>query len=554
MKNQADPELNNVVCQLDFKALFESAPGLYLVLLPNLRIVAVSDAYANATMVRREDIVGRELFDVFPDNPNDTLATGVAQLRASLQRVLSTKKPDIMAIQRYDIRNPETEGGQFEERFWRPLNSPVFNSQYEIEYIIHCVEDVTDYVKVKKSGLEKIKSAEENFTQKSYIERIQQSQKLEALSQLTRSSAHDFNNMLATINSICESSMNNPQMPESTKKSLEPILHISEKAAILIGQLVTLSRKQILEPKNININSVVASLHEVLLRLLGDQIELQTEVYPDLANVLMDMSQVEQIILNLIINAREAMPAGGKIILSTANVTLDQNTSFGLISVKPGSYVMLSVSDNGVGMDSKTQARIFEPFFTTKENAHGCGLGLSTIYGIMNQNRGTIWVYSEPQKGSVFKIYLPFAEIARKNEIIFNKPEDAIMGENVMSTDSKIILLVEDEEQLRSAVADMLKKNGYTVYEAANGLRALEFLKENKDLVNLVVTDVMMPEMNGRQLGKSIAEMGLNIEVLYLSGYTADVLESPDGREPHFLEKPFRLKSLLGKIQTILTH
>lgn len=531
----------------DFQILFESTPGLYLVLAPDLTIVAVTDAYLTATLTQRENIIGCALFDVFPDNPNDPEASGATNLRSSLERVMQNKCADIMAIQKYDIRRPESEGGGFEERYWSPINFPVLGSDNEIRYIIHRAEDVTEFVKLKQEGIAQHKITEELKSRADQLEKRRQSQRMEAMGQLAGGVAHDFNNLLTTIIMNCDMTMSLPAVTEPVKTNLEQIKKTSERAAALTRQLLAFSRKQILQPKALNINSIIETLGNMLRRLINEDIKLITKLDSALGNTLIDAGQVEQIILNLVVNARDAMPKGGKIVLETANVILDKTMASGNPKTKPGHYIMLAVRDDGVGMDAKTQARIFEPFFTTKNIGKGTGLGLATVYGIVSQNKGTIWVYSELKKGTVFKIYLPLIGQPVETPTIEKPMLNSLYG-------TETILVVEDQDDLRDLVCRILKMQGYSVYEAPNGLKALGIVMENPDLFDLVITDVVMPEMGGKAFVEKLSAFKNNIKVLYFSGYTEDTLSNygVSGSQLHFLEKPFTMEALLKKVRAVL--
>lgn len=534
----------------DFRLLFESAPGLYLVLLPDLTIVDASNSYLKSTMVKRDAIRGRNIFEVFPDNPGDPSATGVSQLRASLTRVLETKLHDVMSIQKYDIRRPIEDGDGFEERHWSPLNFPVFGSENEIKYIIHSVQDITDMVLLKQDGIKQNKVTEELKIQNDQLEKVRQSQRMEAMGQMAGGVAHDFNNILATIMISCDIALDDNRIPEAAKSNLKLILKNSERAAALTRQLLAFSRKQILQPKILNLNTTITEINSLLSRVLNENIKLQLDLAKDLGNTLIDPGQVEQIILNLLLNSKDAMPHGGRITIATCNVVLDKMMTAGHMQVEPGPYVMLTVHDTGIGMDAQTQGRIFEPYFTTKGIGKGAGLGLATVYGIVKQNKGTIWVYSEPHKGTVFNLYFPLADGQVKK---VQQVAPKTIGE--LSTQvPRTILVVEDEEFLRARICNILQLSGYTVLEAQNGINALNLLKTHRGTVDLIITDVVMPEMSGQTLAKQLVTQGYNIKMLFLSGYTEDVLSNHGMSESHpqFLEKPFRLQSLLSKVLTML--
>ena len=318
----------------DFRALFESSPGLYLVLTPDFTIAAVSDNYLAATMTQREAILGRGIFDVFPDNPDDPSATGMRNLKSSLERVRNDRISDTMPLQKYDIRRPQSEGGGFTERYWSPLNTPVFDEDKELAYIIHRVEDVTEFVRLKQLGSEQQKLTEELQVRADHMEaeiylRAQELEeanrrRLEALGRLSGGIAHDFNNLLGVIlgyaRLLKEAELPNPQFA----KGLNNIEHAAENAAGLTRQLLAYSRQQVLEPKILDLNAVVAKIEPLIRRLIGENIDFQTALADGLGYVKADPGQIEQVIMNLAINARDAMPDGGRILIETSNEKLDE--------------------------------------------------------------------------------------------------------------------------------------------------------------------------------------------------------------------------------------
>jgi signal transduction histidine kinase len=539
----------------DFRKLFESAPGLYLVLLPNLIIVAVSDAYLQATMTEREKILGRGIFEVFPDNPDDPNADGVRNLHASLQRVLQKGKADTMPVQKYDIRRPESEGGGFEERHWSPVNSPVFAGHGELAYIIHRVEDVTEFVKLKQLGLEQEKLTAELRTKAEHMEaevyerasQLEQAnrQRLESIGRLAGGIAHDFNNLLAVI-------LGNAQILESaadgkTRRGLEQIREAAGNAATLTRQLLAYSRQQVLEPQIIDLNAVVRKIEPLVRRLIGEDIDFKTVLDGNLGRVKADLGQIEQVIMNLAINARDAMPAGGKLIVETSNIDADEDYVKQHTTVAPGPYATLSVSDTGMGFDRATEERIFEPFFTTKQKGKGTGLGLATVYGIVKQSGGHIWVYSEPGFGTIFKIYLPRTDEAIKTVAAAGAKITPMHG-------TETILLVEDQPLLRKLEQTMLEQFGYKVLVAEDPARGLEAAAAHHGVIDLLVTDVILPGMNGRAFAELLSRARPGIKVLFVSAYTEDVVmhhgELAEGI--HFLQKPFTQDALCGKVREII--
>lgn len=530
----------------NFQLLFEGSPGLYLVLNVQFNIVAASDSYLKATMVERTDILGKYIFDVFPDNPNDVDATGVQHLKASLNRVLDNKTADFMTIQKYDIKN---QLGIFEERFWGPVNFPVFNKNDQVEYIIHRVEDVTELVKLKNEKFILHKATIELQEEREHIEKARQAKRMEAMGQLAGGVAHDFNNILATIILLCEDTIRNSKDSDPAQKNLKQILKSSEKAKTLTRQLLAFSRKQVIQPKVVNLNHIISDLKDLLKKLLDERFELITDLDDNLKNVFIDASQVEQILINLVVNSRDAMTKGGRMTIATTTLTLKQSITNGYLHVDAGEYVLITVKDEGVGMDAETQARIFEPFFSTKEFGFGTGLGLSSVYGIVKQNKGYVWVTSEAQKGSIFKIYLPVIE--QSLEIIHSGSDN--IDFKINANESQTVLVVEDEVDLREAIRDILSSVGYKIIEAIDGEEALKMILDQQVKPSLIISDVMMPKLTGPSLAIKLKEAGMKNKFLFLSGYVDDFRDvNKEIIEEHsFLEKPFELNTLIDKVKKL---
>jgi CheY-like chemotaxis protein len=315
----------------------------------------------------------------------------------------------------------------------------------------------------------------------------------------------------------------------------------------LTRQLLAFSRKQILQPAVLDLNSVVSNLEKMLGRLIGEDIDLLTITAPDLGQVKADPGQIEQVIINLIVNSRDAMPAGGKLTIQTANVVLNQEYSQNHVPIEPGNYIMLAVSDTGTGMDAETQSRIFEPFFTTKTAGKGTGLGLSTAYGIVKQSGGNIWVYSEVGKGTTFKIYLPRVDEATAADAAGNGLRPAPHG-------TETILLVEDEEQVRQIAQQILTTLGYHVLPATNGQEALAVAEEHDGNIELTITDVVMPQLSGREMVERLVPLRPNMKVLYMSGYTDDAIVRHGllDERLEFIQKPFAADAFARKIRSVL--
>jgi signal transduction histidine kinase len=378
---------------------------------------------------------------------------------------------------------------------------------------------------------------------------LRQSQKIEGIGQLAGGIAHDFNNLLTVINSysdmlLGEVGFDNPFV----RNGLDQIKEAGHRAASLTRQLLAFTRQQVLEPKILDLNESVSNMAKLLRRLIGEDIALVLCPHPALGHVKVDPGQVEQIIMNLAVNARDAMPRGGQLTIETMNVELDRAQAHQPPSVEPGSYVMLGVSDTGCGMDANTQTRIFEPFFTTKGLGKGTGLGLATVHGIVKQSGGSIGVSSDLGKGTTFKIYLPRIEGAAEQR-------DPISAPNVAFRGSETILLVEDEEMVRALAQAILERNGYTVFAAKNVTDALRVAQAGPQAIHLLLTDTIMPEMNGPELAQQVLAIRPAMKVLYMSGYTDKAFKSTAAWEPGsaFLQKPFTPQTLAGKVREILT-
>ncbi len=377
-------------------------------------------------------------------------------------------------------------------------------------------------------------------------EQLRQAQKMEAVGQLAGGIAHDFNNLLSVVLSYSSLILGTITADDPIRPEIQEIEKAGERAADLTRQLLAFSRQQVLEPRVINLNDVVSGIDGMLRRLVGEDITLRSTAGRDLRRVKADPGHIEQVIMNLVVNARDAMPRGGHITLETANVELDELYAKDHIDVTPGPYVMLAVSDTGLGMDKATQERIFDPFFTTKEKGKGTGLGLSTVFGIVKQNGGSIWVYSEPNRGTTFKIFLP---VTTEEAIAVAAP--ATVG-SLRGTET--ILLVEDEDQVRLVASGVLRKNGYRVLEASNGTDALLVARSHPGIIHLVLTDVVMPQMSGAELVNQLLPLRPQTRVLYMSGYTDDaiihhrILE----RGVTLLQKPITPDLLLRKVRAIL--
>lgn len=497
-----------------FRTIFERvAVGIALVSIDG-QLVQSNPALREMLRYGEEELRNR-VFNEFI-HPED------AAVDVDLDQELIAGKRDHYQIEKRFIRK---DGGVV----WCQLNvSLVRGGQEEPPFTICMVEDITER-----------KRLETQFFQ---------SQKMETIGRFAGGIAHDFNNLLTVIKGYTQLSLSQIQEGDPCRENIEEIKGAAERAAELTNQLLTFSRRQILDMKVLDLNTIVRSLEKMTGRIIGEDIEMLTVLDDRLGRVKTDPGQIEQVILNLVVNARDAMPAGGKLAIETANVVLDDTYVRTHIGVTPGSYVMLSVSDTGCGMSPEIKELIFEPFFTTKEEGKGTGLGLSTIYGIVRQSGGNIWVYSEPGRGTTFKIYLPRVEEETGALPVQDDTDHLPKG-------NETVLLVEDDPSLRALAARVLRYQGYKVLEATSGHEAIGIARENvQEKIPLLLTDVVMPCMGGKELVKRMKTLHPEIRVLFISGYTDHAITYHAGLKPGtpFLQKPFSPTALAKKVREVL--
>ncbi len=380
-------------------------------------------------------------------------------------------------------------------------------------------------------------------------EQLRQAQKMEAVGRLAGGVAHDFNNLLMVIKGHTELLLASPEASEKASRKIQQIDRAADRAASLTRQLLAFSRMQVLQPRVMNINEIVEEMGKLLPRLIGEDVELVIRTEPELGRIRADASQMEQIIMNLAVNSRDAMPTGGRLIIETSNVDLDEAYSTKHPVVQPGRFVVLAVTDTGTGMDAETQAHIFEPFYTTKEQGKGTGLGLATVYGVVKQSGGFIWVYSEVGKGTCFKIYLPRVD---------QMAEKSVQGQSFaeIPRGTETVLLAEDEQDVREVAREFLESAGYTVIEACNGNDAIRLAQEHAGTIDLLVTDMVMPGMTGKELASRLKEMHAVSRVVYMSGYTEQAsIESNQAEESssRLLTKPFSRAAILRTARELLS-
>jgi PAS domain S-box-containing protein len=455
--------------------------------------------------LRSGQLVGRSAFAVYKDHP---------QMVDDIRRGLSGESvSSLLELDKY----------WFDARY-----RPIRDERGEIAGLIGIATDVTE--------------------QKQLEERFRQAQKMEAVGQLAGGIAHDFNNTLAIIAGNSELLLNELAPETQAWERVHGIKGAAERAATMTRQLLAFSREQPLEPRVLDLNDVVTEAERLLRCMIADDIRIVMGLDSMLDPVQVDPGQLEQVIINLAVNARDAMPGGGKLVIETISVELDELYADTHDTIVPGHYVMLAVSDTGTGMDAQTRSRIFEPFFTTKEEGKGTGLGLSTVYGIVKQSKGHIWVYSELGHGTTFKIYLPIAEVSDVElPELAPAPSEPVGG-------SETLLVVEDDDELRALTRTILTAYGYDVLEARGSAQALEIAALHAGVIHGLVTDVVMPQMNGRELAERLLPMRPQVKVLFLSGYTETAIVEHGILKPGvaFLQKPYSSEGLAVKVREVL--
>jgi len=501
--------------------------------------------------LRRSEEKYRKFFE--DDISGDYTATPdgkILMCNPTLVRILGFKsKKDLMSYNAYDLYPKRN----MRDKFLNLIKEKGRLENYEIELRgydgkpVHVIQNVIGTFD-EKGDLKELKGYLFDITDRKKLEeQLLQSQKLEAMGRLAGGIAHDFNNLLTVILGYIDILLDSNMKSKSNYMMLEQIQTASKSAISLTSQLLAFSRKQIIQPSITNLNSIIKNLEKMIRRLIGENIKLSTFLAEDLGNVKMDQSQIEQILLNLALNGRDAMPDGGELTFETKNVFLDDLYASQHISVKAGNYIMLSVSDTGIGIDKKIKDKIFDPFFTTKEKGKGTGLGLATIYGIVKQSGGNIWVDSEPGKGATFKIYLPRVF---ENEVIEAKPVSTPQS----FKGSETILIIEDDQGILNLVYITLKDYGYKVQRAKNGKKAIEICKKYQDKIRLVITDIIMPKMSGKELAIKINKLSPGIKILFMSGYADNVIVHHGilDKGVNLLQKPFDSHDLVKKVREIL--
>ncbi|MBN1611769.1 MAG: response regulator [Polyangiaceae bacterium] len=491
------------------RAIFDHLPGATLVWQRTegtFALVDLNEAARSAVARDADDCAGR-----LPDE----LLPGLPHLCEDLGRVCSERAAVRREVQ---CALPGTQG---------PRHLVLTYGFLPDEMVVLYTEDIT----LQRQAEEQLKLA----------------QRLEAIGRLAGGIAHDFNNLLSVIVGTADFALSSLREGEEFHDDMVAIRDAGQRAAVLTRQLLAFSRRQLLQPEVVNLNSVVYGMESLLRRSLGEDIELSVVFADGLSKVKVDPGQIEQVIMNLAVNSRDAMPRGGKLTIETANVELDEDYAATHVSVEPGSYVLLSVSDSGCGMDERTREHLFEPFFTTREAGRGTGLGLAMVYGIVKQSGGSIWVYSEPGQGTTFRIYLPREPAGSPSIRAKERPSTPVRG-------PATVLIVEDEAAVRSVAQRILAAAGYTVLTASSGHEALSLCERHAGEIHLLFTDVVMPGMGGRELVERLLSKRPNLGVIYTSGYTDNAIVHHGTLEPgtNFLGKPFHASALIDKVKEVL--
>jgi two-component system, cell cycle sensor histidine kinase and response regulator CckA len=498
----------------EIERYFSTALDLFCIADANGNLKRLNQEWSSLLGYRLDELEGRSFLEFI--HPDDLEST---------QKVLSElnqQKPVLNHVNRFRCHDGS----------WRWLEWRAFPSK---DNVFAAARNVTDRILAEQQA-EKL------------AQQLQQAMKMEAVGRLAGGVAHDFNNLLTGIGGYVDLIIAGLHSGDPLLDDLNEIKKATERAATLTSQLLAFSRKQLIEPRVLDLNQLIPRLQKMIQRLIGEDIELRTVLFEKLASVKVDPGQFEQILINLAINARDAMPDGGKLTIETANVNIDEDYCSTHPYVKLGRHIMLAVNDTGCGMSEEVKSHLFEPFYTTKEQGRGTGLGLATIYGIVKQSGGSIEVYSEPEKGTAFKIYLPAAEEGPQS------PEIEKPAPSAMPKGKETILLVEDEEIVRELTTKVLKRLGYNVLHASNGNEALEIAQHYAGTIDLMITDVVMPGMNGRQLAEKLLQIRSSIQVLFTSGYTENAIAHHGiiEKDLHFIGKPYSSRDLAHIIRRLL--
>jgi two-component system, cell cycle sensor histidine kinase and response regulator CckA len=503
-----------------FRALIERNAALISLLAPDGTTLYMSPAVERTLGGRPEDYLGKSAFDFIHPHDRDRVRNEMAGLLENPSETIQS-----------EFRATHVDGSIR----WLDATATNLLADPAVRAIVGNFRDVSE----RKGAEAALRRTEDQ---------LRQAQKMDAIGNLAGGVAHDFNNLLSVILSYSSLLAEDMTASDPRRADLLEIEAAGRRAVDLTRQLLAFGRQQILQPRVVNLNDTVAGMEKMLRRLIGEDVELAVLPGAALGKVKVDPGQIEQVVMNLAVNSRDAMPAGGKLTIETGNVELDRKYASEHVGASPGPHVMLAVTDTGCGMDKPTQARMFEPFFTTKEKGKGTGLGLATVFGIVRQSGGNVWVYSEPGKGTTFKVYFPCTDQAVAGETFSSMPPPGAMR------GTETILLVEDEERVRVLARTVLRRYGYHVLDAQSGGDALLICEQHTAVIHIMVTDVVMPRMSGRQLADRLHALRPEMKVLYMSGYTDNsivhhgVLDSGVA----FLQKPITPEALARKVREVL--
>ncbi len=522
-KTQAEAALHK--SEEQYRLIAENTSDLICMIDDQRNYTYVSPSYREVLGYAPESLLGKSCFELIHPDEREKAEEGALLSAAH-------KKPE-----RVELRLKHQEGVW---KVFEIVGNWIFDLDGHPQRGILVARDITK----RKKAEETLRESEEKLRLSE--EQLRMSQKLEAVGQLAGGVAHDFNNLLTVITGYSDLVLARLDEADDNRTKIEEIKRAALRASSLTRQLLAFSRKQVLQPKLFNLNDLVADMSKMLQRLIGENIEMTTCCGPE-APINADPGQIEQVLMNLVVNARDAMPNGGRVTVETSRVEIDEGYASTHINVQPGPYVMLAVSDTGSGMDAETRKHIFEPFFTTKELGKGTGLGLSTVYGIVKQSGGNIWVYSEPDHGTVFKVYLP--AVAQTNVETNAAPKAYAIPRG-----TETILIVEDEPQIRQLASECFTHCGYNVLSTADGLEALQLIERLQEPIDLILSDVVMPKVSGRELAERVSLLWPSTKVLFMSGYTNDAIVNHgimDGAT-WFIQKPFALDALARLVREVL--
>ena len=514
-------EANQKVWELEeqFRLTFYTSPDSININRMDGTYLEINEGFTRLTGYTKEETIGKTSADI-----------GIWEIPEDRERLIEGLKKDGL------VKNLESRFRTKDGSYKIALMSAIVIQFKGEPHILSITRDITDIRSAESDKLELLKQ-------------LQQAQKMESVGRLAGGVAHDLNNMLGPIFGYVEMLLEDLNEQNPCHDYAEQILNSAIRAQAIVRQLLAFSRKQTLDIKNVHINTMLLNFEKLLRRTVREDIIIQLELGQSILPIQADIGQLEQVVMNLSVNAQDAMPGGGSLVFKTEMVELDQDYFRISMKVEPGRYVLLSITDNGLGMEDEIIENIFEPFFTTKEKYQGTGLGLSTVYGIIKQHKGYVWVDSEPDRGTTFKIYLP---VSKKGEFRSEEKKDA----GATSPGSETILLVEDEKPIREMIKTLLTRQGYHVFSVANGGEAVGFVKKFTGEIDLLLTDVIMPGIDGQETARQVSKQFPNIKVLYMSGYSGDVISTRGilDTETDLLPKPFTKKMMSTKIRGLLDH